>query len=249
MAHEAAPRPRRDWRAARRALRALIRDPDRTDAVFDLIEALSRRQDEKALAKYTADPRGRRLLAERPDLLAALVDHASLARLPEGSLGRRYLDFVRANGITAEGLVEADEGRAERLARDDDSAPAYLDRRGRDCHDLWHVLTGYGTDQAGEVSVLAFTCGHYPNAGLLLLVAAGAVLGPRTWDFYWQRYLWRAYLRGRKARLDYARYEEWLALPLDEVRRLASIEPAERTHPNGIIVGGRGQDAEVVVVG
>lgn len=249
MAQEIEPRAGRDWRGARRALRELIRDPERTDAVFDLIEALNRRQDEKALAKYAADPRGRRLLAERPDLLAALVDHASLARLPEGSLGRRYLDFVRANGITAEGLVEADEGRAVRLARGDDSAPAYLDRRGRDCHDLWHVLTGYGTDQAGEVSVLAFTCGRYPSAGLLLLVATGAVLGPRTWDFYWQRYLWRAYRRGWKADLDYASYEEWLALPLDEVRRRASIEQAERAHPGGIIAGTRGKDGEIAVAG
>ena len=73
MAQKIDPRAGRDWRGARRALRALLRDPERTDAVFDLIEALNRRQDEKALAKYAADPRGRRLLAERPDLLAALV--------------------------------------------------------------------------------------------------------------------------------------------------------------------------------
>ena len=249
MTHETPGKAGRDWRAAVRALRALIRDPERTDAVFDLIEALDRDLDESSIHEFAAHPEGKRLLSERPDLLAALSNHAGLAELAEGSLGRSYLDFVRANGISAEGLVEADEGRAHRLAAAPESAAVYLSNRGRDCHDLWHVLSGYGTDEAGEVSVLAFTYGQYPSLGLLLIVLAGVVLGPRSWGFHWERYLWRAYRRGRRADLDYAPYEQWLALPLDEARRRARIEPAQVAHPNGVIAANRGDAPEVATAG
>jgi ubiquinone biosynthesis protein COQ4 len=239
----------RDWRAAGHALAALIRDPERTDAVFDLLEALDRDLDESSIREFAAHPEGKRLLAERPDLLAALANHAALAELPEGSLGGTYLAFVRANGITADGLVEADEGRAHRLPVASEPGAAYITKRGRDCHDLWHVLTGYGTDEAGEISVLAFTYGQYRSLGLLLIVLAGAILGPRTWGFQWERYLWRAYRRGRQADLDYAPYEQWLALPLDEARRRACVEPGEVAHPNGIIAANRGDDAEIAIAG
>jgi hypothetical protein len=41
-----------------------------------------------------ANPVGRRLLEERPDLCEALNDMGSLAAMPEGSLGRAFHTFV-----------------------------------------------------------------------------------------------------------------------------------------------------------
>ena len=35
----------------------------------------------------------------------------------------------------------------------------------RDMHDLWHVLTGYGMDEAGEAANLAFSLGAGPESG------------------------------------------------------------------------------------
>jgi ubiquinone biosynthesis protein COQ4 len=231
----------RDWRGAFRALRTLIRDSERTDAVFDLIEALDRETDAGFVETFRQQPEGRRLLDDRPQLLPVLADRRALAQLPAGSLGRAYLDFVTAAGISAEGLVEADAGRRDRESWTRDEDIEYLNARGRDCHDLWHVLTGYGTDEAGEISVLAFTYGQYPSLGIGLIVATGALMGPWGGGFAWQRYLWRAWRRGRRARLDVARYEDWLPLPLSEARRLAAIDPPEVAHPDGIISANRSE--------
>ena len=106
----------------------------------------------------------------------------------------------------------------------------------RDMHDLWHVLTGYGRDLAGEAANLAFTYAQTRTRGLLAIVLAAALLGPKSLDCFWQRYLLRAWRRGRRAAaLPMARYEELLALPLDEARQRLGIEPAERAHPGGIL--------------
>jgi ubiquinone biosynthesis protein COQ4 len=105
-------------------------------------------------------------------------------------------------------------------------------------HDLWHVLTGYGTDPAGEAALLAFTCGQIPNRGLVLLVMAAAALGVWDGNLGWPRYLFRAWRRGRRATLmTAARYEELLSRPLEEVRLRLGIQPVREAHPQGIVVG------------
>jgi ubiquinone biosynthesis protein COQ4 len=93
-----------------RALRALARlaeSPDDTAQVSTITEALSGASPLCNLARFRARPERRRLLAERPALLASLADRAALERLPEGSLGRAYLAFVDGEGITPDGLVQA----------------------------------------------------------------------------------------------------------------------------------------------
>ena len=66
---------------------------------------------------------------------------------------------------------------------------------------------------------------------------AAAWLGPKTRDCHWQRYLFRAWRRGRRASpLVLARYEELLPLPLDEVRQRLGIAPPQAAHPGGIVV-------------
>ena len=147
---------------------------------------------------------------------------------------------MRAEGLRADGLVEADEGRDETTANDEDPDRSWFFERFRDMHDLFHVLTGYGRDEAGEIANLAFTYGQFPSGGIGLMVAAGALLGARAGGVAWPRYLHRAYRRGRRAtRLTPEPFEAWLIRPLDEVRRDVGIEPPEIAHPEGIYVGNR----------
>ncbi len=71
-----------------------------------------------------------------------------------------------------------------------------------------------------------------------------AIRGPKNLDLHWQRYLLRAWRRGRKAApLPLARYEELLPLRLDVVRRRLRIQPALEAHPGGIIVSGAAETA------
>lgn len=241
-----APQPR-DWAHAWRALKQLIADPERTDLVFEIIRALSGDAFERAWQRFRVHPDGQRLLAERPLLLATLSDRPALRALPEGSFGRAYATFMDAAKLDADGLVAAEQEATENYGRDDaglrDPQRDYFGERLRDMHDLWHVLTGYGRDEAGETANLAFTYGQVPNLGIGVMVIAGALLGPHDVSLYWQRYLWRAFRRGRRAaQLTVARYEELLSLPLDEVRRRMAIEPPPIAHPEGVLVATRGQE-------
>jgi ubiquinone biosynthesis protein COQ4 len=202
---------RMDWGRAWRALRELVADPQRTDLAFEIVSALSAGSMERTFARVSGSDAGRAMLAEKPDLLAALVDREGLRALPAGSFGREYARFMDAAGLSPEGLIEAD---AEAMRKDpdartlDDPERQWLAHRMREAHDLWHVLTGYGRDEAGEAANLAFSFGQISNPGLALMVLAGAVLGPWDATFAWQRYLVAAFLRGWYASVQaLARYE------------------------------------------
>ncbi|HSQ01379.1 MAG TPA: Coq4 family protein [Candidatus Dormibacteraeota bacterium] len=245
-ANRPASRPR-DWAHAWSALKDLIADPERTDRVFEIIRALSGDAFEHAWERFRDHPDSRRLLAERPSLLAALSDRAALRALPEHTLGRAYADFMDAAQLDAAGLVEAEETATQTYGGADDG-PVDPDReffgdRLRDMHDLWHVLTGYGRDEAGEAANLAFTYAQVPNLGVGFIVVAGAVLGPHDLSLYWQRYLFRAYRRGRRAALlTPVPYEKLLPVPLAEVRRQLAIEPPQVAHPEGVLVANRDEE-------
>ncbi len=230
-----------EWRRARRALTNLIAEPERTEQVFEITRALSGRADVKSFRRLLDHPDGGALLAERPSLLAALSDRAALAALPDGSLGRAYLAFMEAAELSADGLVDASmEGGIEAREGYGPEISWFFDRI-RDMHDLWHVLTGYGRDEAGEAANLAFTYGQIGNPGIGIIVAAAALLGPRGEWLHWQRYLLRAWRRGRRAAwLPAVRYEELLPLPLAEVRRRLRIAAPEVAHPGGVVVANRG---------
>jgi ubiquinone biosynthesis protein COQ4 len=229
-----------DWPRARQALRALIAEPERTEQVFEITRALSGRADLRNFRRFLHHPGGMALLAERPSLLAALSDRTALAALPTGSLGREYLAFMLAGELTADGLVAASmEGGIEARDGYGPEISWFFDRL-RDMHDLWHVLTGYGRDEAGEAANLAFTYAQIGNPGIGIIVAAAAILGPRSEWLDWQRYLLRAWRRGRRAAwLPAVRFEDMLGLPLAEARRRLGIEAPEVAHPKGVVVANR----------
>lgn len=249
---EAAPAVmRRDWPRAWRALRVLIDDSQRTDQVFEIIEALAGNSFESCYRRFAEHPEGRRLLRERPSLLATLADREALKAMPPRSFGRAYADFMESGNLSAEGLVEADEAAARNNPAPPEIDPdrRYFGDRNRDMHDLWHVLTGYGMDEAGEAANLAFTQAQLPNFGIALILLAAVAIGPKDLRLSWPRYLLAAWRRGRRTSLlTVAPYEELLPLPLEEVRRRLRVPPAGELHPNGIVVANRSDDGSGEVV-
>jgi ubiquinone biosynthesis protein COQ4 len=236
------PRRKMEWKRAWRALRILIRDSERTDQVFEIIRALAGNSWERNFQQFCAHPEGRRLLQERPDLFATLADRDALRRLPEGSFGRTYLAFMEAGALTPEGLMEAEVQNDAEWPKETppDADHQFFGDRIRDMHDLWHVLTGYGRDEAGEAANLAFSLAQVPEPGIALIVLTSAVIGPKDVRLSWPRYLLAAFNRGRQAALlTSAPYERLLDQPLDDVRRLLRVQPAHEAHPDGIAVGNR----------
>jgi ubiquinone biosynthesis protein COQ4 len=232
----APPPPRRkvEWQRARTALGNLIADPERTEQVFELIDALAGDAGEKLFQRFLRHPNAPELLSRKPSLLSLLSKRSELEALPEGSLGRVYAKFMRDGGIDADGLVEASQDvRAER--DEIDAERRWFYDRLRDMHDLWHALTGYGRDLAGEAALLSFTHAQTRNRGILAIVLAAVVRGPK--NLTWPRYLWQAWRRGRRAELlPAAKWEELLPLPLAEARRRLGVSVPNVAHPGGILV-------------
>jgi ubiquinone biosynthesis protein COQ4 len=158
---------------ALRHFRKLIADKEDTEQVFHIIDALRDNRFGRSVEKFFATTEGQKILAERPYLPAMLDDHDALRELPEGSVGRVYVDFMEREGLTAQGLVDESLKFRRNKPSYDDMLELYGDRL-RDTHDLFHILTGYGRDALGEQCVLAFSYSQTPSWGTLFIAWAGA---------------------------------------------------------------------------
>ena len=227
---------RRDWRGAWDALQQLLRRPDSTGYALRVIYALDGDMSSTRLDRLLLHPEGRRLYFERPSLLEVLADRERLAAMPEGSFGRAYLAHLERHGF--------DPAAISQLRKDSDpvrergEGDAWFAERADLMHDLWHVLTGYGADRAGESAALIFS--HGPTRGvsyLLLGLGTGFQMMRKLRRLDWPGYLLRAWWRGwRTVPLDLLPYEALLPLPLDAVREAVGLGAPERAHRGGVIV-------------
>jgi ubiquinone biosynthesis protein COQ4 len=217
-----------DLNAARRAIGRLLADKEDTKAVFEIMRALSGATISKGYKKLLGSVEGGKIALEARELQPLLDDHDTMAKLPTGSVGRAYLDFVQGRKISAEGL--ADESRKTGDEIDAAHPYAWYARRMRDVHDLWHVLSGYQTDALGEVCVVAFSYAQTKSAGFALIAAAGSNELQRLLPGHpVRRAAWQAYMNGRRAAwLPVVDYPTLLAEPLVSARQRLNI--AAPTH-------------------
>ncbi|MCG8589677.1 MAG: Coq4 family protein [Proteobacteria bacterium] len=238
-----APRPRVRWRSAWRSLRALLNEPEDTARAVDLVLAVGGPAFERSFRRLAACPEGRRLLRARPCLATALSDREALERLPEASLGRAYLRYLDANGFSTQGLLDLNRRTRQRWEAAGELAPLdparqwFADRL-VPLHDLQHVLTGYGTDDVGEATLLAFSAAQFGGrANWLLTVGAGFEVW-RALGLPWLRYERAVWRRGRGAVwLGAVAWEEWLPLDLERVREQTRVGLPREAHPEGVLRG------------
>jgi len=207
------------FRRVMTALKKLIADKEDTKQVFVILEAMAGNSGLRSFRRFKKAPTAEAILtAERP-LMSYLMDREALAAMPEGSLGRAYYRFTEMEQITADGLVDASvEGREE--ARDLTPEQVIFSERQRDAHDLWHVVTGYGRDPLGELSLLAVTWRQLGNLGILMIIAMGYhVSRKESPELKIGAALREGFSRGKKGQwLPAAYWEKLLPRPLDEVR-------------------------------
>lgn len=181
-------------------------------------------------------PTGRRLLETKPDLGAALSNAAALKRMPPGSLGRTFHDAMEVPGGVPGYLLASliyKDGFFDSLEVSDDVR--YFIERSRWLHDLFHVISGHGTDLPGEGLTIYFMLGYEHGLSYTAACLAPFGIGPRFFirPSCGQR-RWRALLRDAHARglaghsvcpPCFVPWEELLARPLDDVRRELGIVP------------------------
>jgi ubiquinone biosynthesis protein COQ4 len=213
-------------RRALKAARVLAADPNDLPQVFTIIESLSGNTLQRIARRMAKSETGRRLMAERPDIVDRLADRAALARLPDGTLGRAYLAFVERENISADGIrAAADKGMTKQV-----KMPAPLDwvyARMRDTHDLWHAATGYAGDILGETALLAFTFSQTwnPAIGLIIGIGVTKTAGVQNGGAAARKTIADGFRRGRKAAwMPGQDWESMLAMPIEEVRRRLSLE-------------------------
>lgn len=222
-------RPRIRMRDARRSLRALLRDPEQTERVLEIGEALAGRQPQRLLTRVRRSHEGARLLRERPLVDASSCDLRELLRLPHGTFGHEFARWMLDN--------ELEPGLMQREPSTRDPELAYLSKRVMQVHDFWHVLSGYNRDPIGELGVLAFTYGqsHPRGIGFILLSVLARNLREswRETGRLWSPllpYLWQGYRRGRHAVfLPELILEDYYPLPIDSVRQLLRVEPLQQS--------------------
>lgn len=209
---------------ALKAARRLLDNPNDTTQVFVILKAMRGRSGIKMFRRFRASPTGAAVLSRRRPLLPVLRDRPALAALPAGSLGRAYLDFMMQEDLSAEGLVAPSEAMQDEALPPD--VVLFRDRM-RDMHDLTHVLTGYGRDPLGELSLLAFMYGQTGNPGQAMIALMGLARGLRTsHGKTMRRSVFQAWRHGRKAAwLPQQDWEDLLAQPLETLRRDLAVAP------------------------
>lgn len=153
----------------------LIEDKEDTEQVFHIIEASKGRKSHRQAWDFIESPDGQHFLHEGTDIPSMLDDHERWADLPANSVGKRYMAFMRREGLSAAGLVEESHKWAPPESRPEDLTEWYFNRL-RDTHDLFHVLTGYGRDALGEGALLGFSYSQSYNKGILFIAYMGARL-------------------------------------------------------------------------
>lgn len=168
----------------------------------------------KLALRWRESVEGRRLLDERPSLQGRELDLEALANLPDGTLGREFMRYFQTNGIepfVTSFPIESDVD--------------YLSKRYRETHDLFHVITGYGTDEPGEMELQAFVLGNLGVRQAILILAFSLPRRVQQFGFKGMRAhlarLRAAYRRGRRSReLLSVGFEKLWTQPVSELSAL-----------------------------
>ena len=196
-------------------------DPTRSDiahGINALIQgALANAPSDQVDEMRRTHPALAELYAERydPDL-----DPNDLAALPDGTLGREYLRFIRTNQIDPLGTLVA-MGRPK-------NALQYVFRRAYKLHDIMHVVLGCDATVLGEVRIVSWSIGQSshgfvgraPALALAVLFLHLAIRKPQ--DMKEAITLSRPWMDLGERSVPHAgvRFEDYLDRPVEDVRAM-----------------------------
>lgn len=212
----------------KRAITELIRlakAEDKTEAGARLYEALGGYSNYERLAQeIKKSSHGQKILDQRKELLPILTNRQLLRNLPRNTLGFQYIKWADDERLYPEDLQHI-MNAAQTSQKD--SLFEYIRNRGRDLHDVFHLVTGYDRDWAGEIALLAFTAVQTKNRSLNLLSLLGCVTAAVCLRFDVIRLRSNAKKRAVEAPLLISQnWEKLLQKPLKQVRQDLNLLPA-----------------------
>lgn len=195
----------------------LTKDPTQLGEVFNIAEGFENPERlESLMENFRNVPQHAAALRERPRI--GHLDLAKLARYAPGTLGRAVHDELTRLGIDPKDMVIPD------VVSEFDYVRAHM----RETHDIWHVVTGFDTDVAGELGLQAFYFAQYRTPLPPLLLSVGmmnTILYAMDDGDRRMRAIVRGWLMGRAAKTFFGiRWAEMFDLPLEEVRRRVGVD-------------------------
>jgi ubiquinone biosynthesis protein Coq4 len=145
------------------ALGEFLQHPDSLESVFAVSRSLQNSSLSAQMFRHLlADPAMAELVQSnwRP----GPINLDALERLPAGSLGQIYASQLRSQGLSPETLIDP---------RPISSPQDYVTHRLRETHDIVHVLTGFGIDEASELGLQAFNLAQNRSALAVMLIFGG----------------------------------------------------------------------------
>lgn len=203
------------------SLAVLVRDPNQLGKVFEMADALATPELLGPMVKtLSKDPDGARAFADKPRLK---VDLAELRKLHAGTFGRTFADEMDRQGLDPSALPD--------LPTPD--AHAYLRAHLYETHDVWHVVTGFGTDWKGEIGLQSFYLSQIPGPLSAALLAVGclrlAAYEMESRDALMGEII-RGWEMGKRARPFFGvRWNDLWTLSLDEVRSRLGVDLARKS--------------------
>ncbi len=123
----------------------LVGDPTRLDAIFSITDALLRDPEaSKQFGKALQYPHVAKAASAR--VRTPLLDLGVLVKAPKGTLAERAHAFFTRYNLDPGGLPR----------KDPRTNVEWLSTHLYETHDLWHVLTGFAPNVAGEMGLQAF---------------------------------------------------------------------------------------------
>uniref|UniRef100_B8HY81 Ubiquinone biosynthesis protein n=1 Tax=Cyanothece sp. (strain PCC 7425 / ATCC 29141) TaxID=395961 RepID=B8HY81_CYAP4 len=202
---------------AARGVFGLIKDPGSLESIFDIGEGLQESEVMKgAIAHLLSMPEVAAIVEER--YLGPAPNLEELLQLPPESLGYAY-----ASKMTAENF-DPEFYRKVQITSD----ASYVLLRVRQTHDIWHAVTGFDTDPAGEIGLQAFVLAqnHWPIAILILVGAMLNAVKQQDDLNGLMQLIHRGYQMGVNAKpLLAQKWEEQWERPLAEIRSELNVVP------------------------
>jgi len=208
-------------------LAAVGRSGGELGTIADLVDNfLGSPQMEDCIRRFRALPGGAELMDGRYPPLEPPI--AQLQTLPAGTLGREYARLILQLGYDPEFF----------RPRPIESDGQWLTQRIATTHDIHHVISGFGTERAGETGVLAITAAQIGFPAYVLLTSASQLANSRLKLEEFEG-ISRAAAHGsamaRQAQcLAIARWEEGWEKPIQQWRQeLGLVDPADH-EPYGL---------------
>ncbi len=197
---------------------SLLKDAGQTDSVYDIEDGLRHTEATRHAVEFVKQKPGvAALIQER--YIAPSPNLELLLTYPPDSLGYAYASYLTESGF--------DPNFYRPIEVKDDIS--YVLLRLRQTHDIWHIVTGFSTDVAGELGLKAFELAQTRRTIALVLVSGGLLSSlfkaPDTLDTLLDRVA-VGYRMGAKARpLLAQKWEEHWDLSVTDWRAQLEIEP------------------------